>query len=138
MEVLEVLHDEFPLEGRYGVLQKCCAGCSEGNVINVKQTSILYLCCTGRQIKTCWIWPQQAQGGDICGEMVVPCSGRLLPPVEKLVGNADTTGLWRINKSSWLAVVDGLREGAVQECVLHIKLLNGARSGIRSGRASCE
>jgi hypothetical protein len=37
MEGLEILHGEFLLEGRYGLLQKCCAGCSEDNVINVKQ-----------------------------------------------------------------------------------------------------
>jgi hypothetical protein len=33
----EILHGEFPLEGRYGLMQKCCAGCGEGNVINIKQ-----------------------------------------------------------------------------------------------------
>jgi hypothetical protein len=37
MEGSKILHDEFPLEGRYGLLQKCCAGCGEDNVINVKQ-----------------------------------------------------------------------------------------------------
>jgi hypothetical protein len=36
MEGSEVLHGDFPLEGRYGVLQKCCAGCGEDNAINVK------------------------------------------------------------------------------------------------------
>jgi hypothetical protein len=33
----EVLHDKFPLEDRYGLLQKCCARCDEDNVINVKK-----------------------------------------------------------------------------------------------------
>jgi hypothetical protein len=37
MEGLEILHGEFPLEGRYGLLQKWCTGCGEDNVINVKQ-----------------------------------------------------------------------------------------------------
>jgi hypothetical protein len=37
MKGLEILHGEFSLEGRYGLLQKCCVGCSEDNVINVKQ-----------------------------------------------------------------------------------------------------
>jgi hypothetical protein len=37
MEEPEVLHGEFPLEGRYGLLQKCCTGCGEDNAINVKQ-----------------------------------------------------------------------------------------------------
>jgi hypothetical protein len=33
----EILHGEFPLEGKYGLLQKCCAGYDEDNVINIKQ-----------------------------------------------------------------------------------------------------
>jgi hypothetical protein len=33
----EVLHGEFPYEGRYGVLQEHCARCGEHNVINIKQ-----------------------------------------------------------------------------------------------------
>jgi hypothetical protein len=37
MEGPEILHGEFLLESRYGLLQKCCAGCGEDNVINVKQ-----------------------------------------------------------------------------------------------------
>jgi hypothetical protein len=43
MEGSKVLHGEFTLESRYGLLQKCCAGCGEGNVINVKQQ--LYRIC---------------------------------------------------------------------------------------------
>jgi hypothetical protein len=38
-------------------------------------------------------------------------------------------GLRRINKSSRLAAVDGLREGAVHDCILHIKLMNRPRAG---------
>jgi hypothetical protein len=37
MEGSEVLHGEFPLESRYGLLQKCYAGYGENNVINVEQ-----------------------------------------------------------------------------------------------------
>jgi hypothetical protein len=36
MEGSEVLHGDFPLEGRYRVMQKCCVGCGEDNVINIK------------------------------------------------------------------------------------------------------
>jgi hypothetical protein len=32
MEGSEILHGEFPFEGRYGLLQKCYAGCDEDNV----------------------------------------------------------------------------------------------------------
>jgi hypothetical protein len=35
MEGSEV-HGEFPLQSGYGLLQKCCAGYGENNVINVK------------------------------------------------------------------------------------------------------
>jgi hypothetical protein len=40
------------------------------------------------------------------------------------------TRLRRINKSSGLAIVYGLRKGAVQEHIIHIKLMNqpGARN----------
>jgi hypothetical protein len=37
MEGPEVIHGEFPLEDKYGLLQKCCTGCGEDNVINIKQ-----------------------------------------------------------------------------------------------------
>jgi hypothetical protein len=37
IEGSEILHGEFLLEDRYGLLQKCYAGCGEDNVINVKQ-----------------------------------------------------------------------------------------------------
>jgi hypothetical protein len=42
MEGSEV-HSEFPLEGKYGVLQKCFARCSEDNVINTKQ-QVYHIC----------------------------------------------------------------------------------------------
>jgi hypothetical protein len=37
MEGSDILHGEFPLEGRYGLLQKCCVGCGEDDVISIKQ-----------------------------------------------------------------------------------------------------
>jgi hypothetical protein len=37
MEGPEVLHDEFPLDSRYVLLQKCCIGCSVDNVINIME-----------------------------------------------------------------------------------------------------
>jgi hypothetical protein len=47
MEGLEILHGEFQLEDRYGLLQKCCAGCGEDNVINVKQH--IYCICVASE-----------------------------------------------------------------------------------------
>jgi hypothetical protein len=43
MEGSEILHGEFLLEGRYGLLQKCCARNGEDNVINVKQ-QVYHIC----------------------------------------------------------------------------------------------
>jgi hypothetical protein len=37
VKMAKVLHGEFPLESRYGVLQEYCARCGEHNVINIKQ-----------------------------------------------------------------------------------------------------
>jgi hypothetical protein len=48
MEGPEILHGEFPLEGRYGVLQKYCAECGENNVINVKQQVYRIYAARGR------------------------------------------------------------------------------------------
>jgi hypothetical protein len=45
MKGLEILHGEFSLESRYGLLQKCCVGCSEDNVINIKQ-QVYRICAT--------------------------------------------------------------------------------------------
>jgi hypothetical protein len=50
----EVLHGKFPLEGRYGMLKKCCTGCGH------KATSILYMCHIGRQIRRCQTWHKQS------------------------------------------------------------------------------
>jgi hypothetical protein len=48
----------------------------------------------------------------------------MFPPVKRLVEKADVIRLHRINKSRWLAAVDGFWEGGMQECILHIKLMN--------------
>jgi hypothetical protein len=45
MKESKVLHSEFLLEGRYGVLLKYCGGCGEDNVTNVKQ-QVYCICAT--------------------------------------------------------------------------------------------
>jgi hypothetical protein len=42
MEGFEV-HGEFLLQGKYVLLQKCCTGCGEDNVIHIKQP-IYHIC----------------------------------------------------------------------------------------------
>jgi hypothetical protein len=121
MEGSEVLHGEFPLEGRYGVMQKCCAGCGEDNVINVKQ-HVYYICATPEDEQgRVGLGLSKPQGSDVCGKPDVPCPGHLLKPVQRLIEKANTIGLRRINKSSRLGVIDGLREGVIHEYILHIE-----------------
>jgi hypothetical protein len=47
-------------------------------------------------------------------------------------------GLRRINKSSRMAAVDCLREGVVQERVLHIKLMNRPGAGDDQGERGAD
>jgi hypothetical protein len=61
--------------------------------------------------------------------MTVPSLGHLFQLIQRLVEEADMIELRRINKSSRLAIVDGLREGAVQEHILHIELMNRPGAG---------
>jgi hypothetical protein len=37
-----------------------------------------------------------------------------------------------VNKPNWLCTVDRLSQGAMEECILHIKLMN------RSGKGECQ
>jgi hypothetical protein len=75
----------------------------------------------------------KAQRSDVRGEPAVRSPGRLLQPVQVLVQEVDVIELSRNNKSSRLAAVDGLREGAMQERVLHIKLMNFPGAGDGEG-----
>jgi hypothetical protein len=59
--------------------------------------------------------------------------GRLLKPIQRVVEEADAIKLHRINKSSKLAAVDGLREDVVLEHILHIELMNRPEAGDNQG-----
>jgi hypothetical protein len=59
--------------------------------------------------------------------------GRLLQHVQRLVEKVDAIGLRRINKSSRLAAIDGLRKGVLEERILHIMLMNEPEVGDGQG-----
>jgi hypothetical protein len=105
---VEVHHDEFSLEGRYGVLQERCARCSEHNVINIKQQ--VYRICTVVEDEQGGVRLDlnKPQSEKVCGEPVVPSLGRLLQPVERLVEAPDPVRLSGINKPHRLTAVDYL------------------------------
>jgi hypothetical protein len=66
----------------------------------------------------------KTQTEEVSGEPAIPSTGHLLQPVERLVGVTDPIRLCGINKPHRLATADYLREGAMQERVLHIELMN--------------
>jgi hypothetical protein len=72
MEGPEILHGEFPLEGRYGPLQKCCARGCGNNIINVKQQ--VYRICAALEDEKggVGLGLKKAQGGNVHGELDVP------------------------------------------------------------------
>jgi hypothetical protein len=68
----EVLHGEFPLEGRYGVLQKCCARRGEHNVINIKQQVYRISAIAEDEQGGVGLGPNKFQSDEVRGEPMVP------------------------------------------------------------------
>jgi hypothetical protein len=124
VKMVEVLHDEFSLEGRYGVLQKRCVRCGEHNVINIKQQVYHISAATEDKQGGVELGFNKSHSEEVCGEPIVLSSGRLLQLIERLVEAADLVRLCGINKPHRLTAVDCLRESTMQKYVLHIKLVN--------------
>jgi hypothetical protein len=94
----EVLHGEFLLENRYGVLQERCAGCGEHNVINIKQQVYRIDAVMKDEQGGVGLGLNKSQGEEVCGEPAVPSLRRLLQPIERLVEAANPVRLRGINK----------------------------------------
>jgi hypothetical protein len=69
---VEVLHGEFPLESRCGVLQECCTICGEVNVINIKQQVYHVGAAVEDGQGGVRLGLNKSQGEEVCGEPVVP------------------------------------------------------------------
>jgi hypothetical protein len=74
----EVIHDEFPLESRYGVLQERCARCGEHNVINIKQQVYRVGVMAKDEQGGVGLGLNKFQGEEVRGEPPVPSPGHLL------------------------------------------------------------
>jgi hypothetical protein len=120
----EVLHGEFSLEDKYGVLQERYARCGEHNVINIKQQIYRIGVATEDEQGGVKLGLNKSQSEEVHGEPTVPSLGRLLQPIERLVEATDPIRLREINKSRRLAVVDYLHESTMQKRILHIKLVD--------------
>jgi hypothetical protein len=121
----EVLHGEFPFEGRYGVLQERCARCGEHNVISIKQQVYRISAAVEDEQGGVGLGLNKSQSEEVCGESAIPSPGHLLQPVERLVEPTDPFRLRGINKPRRLTAVDCFRESTMQERVLYIKLVDG-------------
>jgi hypothetical protein len=86
---VEVLHDKFPLECGYGVLQEWCARCDEHNVINIKQQVYRIGAAAEDEQGGVRLGLNRSQGEEVCGEPAVPSPGCLLQLIERLVEAVD-------------------------------------------------
>jgi hypothetical protein len=102
------VHGEFPLEGRYDVLQERYARCGEHNVINIKQQLYRIGAVAEDEQGGIELGLNKSQSEVVRGEPAVPSPGRLLQPIERLVEAADPVRLRGINKLCRLAAVDYL------------------------------
>jgi hypothetical protein len=74
----EVLHCEFPLEGRYGVLQKRRARCSEHNVINIEQQVYRIGAAEEDEQEGVRFGLNKSQSEEVRGKLAEPSPGCLL------------------------------------------------------------
>jgi hypothetical protein len=95
---VKVLHGEFSLEGRYGVLQEHCARCGEHNVINIKQQVYHIGAAAEDEQGGVGLGLNKSQSEEVRGKLTVPSLGRLLQLVGRLVEVADPVRLRGINK----------------------------------------
>jgi hypothetical protein len=76
----------------------------------------------------------KSQSEEVRGEPVVPSLGHLLQQIERLLEAVDPVRLRGINKPYRLAVVDCLYESTMQECILHINLVDRPRTWDGQGK----
>jgi hypothetical protein len=81
----EVLHGEFPLEGRYGVMQEHCGRCGEHNVMNIKQQVYRINAMIEDETGGVRLGLNKSQSEEVCGEPGVQSPVCLPQPVERLV-----------------------------------------------------
>jgi hypothetical protein len=89
----EVLHGEFSLEDRYGVLQKRCARCGEHNIINIKQQVYCIGAAAEDEQGGIGLGLNTSQSEEVHSEPAVPSPGHLILPVERLVEAIDPVRL---------------------------------------------
>jgi hypothetical protein len=125
VEGIEVLHRELLLESWSDTLEKLRAWGGEDDVVDVEQqvSSVDVVAVDEQQGVRLSL--HKAQGDQVGGEALVARSQRLLQVVEGLVEPAHQLRVHGINEADRLRAVDSLRECAMEESVLDIKLVHG-------------
>jgi hypothetical protein len=75
VKMVEVLHGEFLLDGRYGVLKEHCTRCGENNVINIKQQVYRIGTTVEDEQRGVGLELNKSQSEEVRGELVVPSTG---------------------------------------------------------------
>jgi hypothetical protein len=109
VERAEVLHHELLLQSCSGTLEKLQAQGGEDDVIDVEQHISSVGAMTVDEQRDVRLGLHEAQGDQVGGEAVVPCSRRLLQAVEGLVEPAHQLRVRKVNETGGLRAVDGLR-----------------------------
>jgi hypothetical protein len=132
----EVLHRKLPLETGDDATQKLEGGGGEDDVVDVEEEVRGIRTVTKDEQGRVRLGLDKTLRTQEGGEATVPSPGCLLEAVEGLVELADHVGLSRVDKPNWLGAVDRLRQGAVEEGVRDVELVDRPVPGHRQGQNS--
>jgi hypothetical protein len=111
------------------MLEKLWARGGEDNVVDVEQQVSSVDAAAVDEQRSVRLGLHKAQGDQIGGKAVVPCSRCLLQAIEGFVESAHQLRVRGVNKVDGLRAVDGLGECAMEEGVLDIELVHGPTPG---------
>jgi hypothetical protein len=120
----EVLHRKLLLEAEDDATQEPRGGGGGHDIVDVEEEVRIIRTATEDEqecVRLCLDETLRTQEG---GEATVPSPGGLLEAVEGHVELADHVGVSRVDKPNRLNAEDRLRQGAVEEGVLHIELVD--------------
>jgi hypothetical protein len=118
----QVLHRKLLLEAGDDATQELRGGGGEHNIVDVEEVRSVRAATEEEQgrVRLGFDEALRTQEG---GEATIPSPGGLLEAIEGLVELADHVGVSRVDKPNGLSAVDRLCQGAVEEGVLHVELV---------------
>jgi hypothetical protein len=119
----EVLHRKLLLEAGDDAMQEPRGGGGEHDVVDVEEVRSIRT-ATEDELGRVRLGLDETLRTQEGGEVTVPSPRGLLETVEGLVELADHVWVSRVDKPNGLSAVDRLRQGAVEEGVLHVELVD--------------